>query len=78
MAWNIPNIREQLKDYEYDEGIIENDKWLLEDLKEILKVNPAVQDDNTQPLEKWWYHLYKIANRTYPKDLLPDYLKEYY
>ncbi len=78
LAWDIPNIREHLKDYEYDEGIRENDKWLLEDLKEILKVNPAVQDDNTQPLEKWWWHLHKIANRTYPKDLLPDYLKEYY
>ncbi len=78
LAWDIPNIREHLKDYEYDEGIRENDKWLLEDLKEILKVNPAVQDDNTQPLEKWWWHLHKIANRTYPKDLLPDYLKGYY
>ena len=75
LAWDIPNIREHLKDYEYDEGVRENDIWLLEDLKEILKVNPDIQDNDTQPLEKWWWHLHKIAQGTYPKDLLPEYLR---
>jgi len=75
LAWDISNIREHLKEYEYDEEIKKNDVWLLEDLKEILQVNPAIQDDDTQPLEKWWWHLHKIANGTYPIDLLPDYLK---
>ena len=78
LAWDIPNIREHLKDYEYDEGVRENDIWLLEDLKEILEANPTIKDDDTQPLEKWWWHLHKIAQGTYPKDLLPGYLRGVY
>ncbi len=72
---DIPNIREHLKEYDWDEGIRENDIWLLEDLKEILKANPAIEDDDSQPLEKWWWHLHKIAEGTYPKDMLPQYLR---
>ncbi len=75
LAWDIPNIREHLKDYEYDKSIRENDKWLLEDLKEILEVNPAIKDDYIQPLEKWWWYLHKKTDGTYPMELLPDYLR---
>jgi len=35
-------------------------------------------DDDTKPLEKWWWHLPKIARREYPAELLPDYLREIY
>jgi hypothetical protein len=31
-----------------------------------------------QPLEKWWWHLDKIARKEYPPELLPDHLKELY
>ncbi len=75
LPWNVPSIREKLQDYEGNEKVRKLDKWLLEDLKEILEVNPAIQDDDTQPLEKWWWHLHKIANGTYPVELIPDYLK---
>ncbi len=78
IPWNIPSIRESLKDYEEIEEVIENDIWLLEDLKEILKVNPAIQDDPTQPLEKWWWHLNKIVKGEYPIERLPEHLREIY
>ncbi len=68
---NIPSIREKLKDYEDNEEVRKLDVWLLEDLEDILKVNTYFKDDDTQPLEKWWWHLHKIAEGTYPKDLLP-------
>ena len=72
----IPSIREKLKEYGDNEEVRKLDKWLLEDLKEILKINTYFKDDDTQPIEKWWWHLHKIANGTYPMDLLPDYLKK--
>ena len=76
LPWTVPSIREKLQDYERNEKVRKLDKWLLEDLKEILEVNPAIKDDDSQPLEKWWWHLHKIANGTYPMELLPDYLKK--
>lgn len=75
---NIPSIREKLKDYEDNEEVRKLDVWLLEDLEDILNVNPTIQDDDSQPLEKWWWHLNKIAKGTYPKDLLPEYLRKSY
>lgn len=37
-----------------------------------------IQDDSAQPLVKWWWHLGKIRNKTYPAELLPDHLKAIY
>ncbi len=74
----IPSIREHLKKFEEYEDIRKHDKWLIEDIKEIIKVNLTIEDDDSQPLEKWWWHLHKIANGSYPKELLPDYLQEIY
>jgi len=31
-----------------------------------------------QPMEKWWWHLGAIRRRTYPVELLPEYLREIY
>ncbi len=78
MYWDISVIREGLKEYAINKEVQKIDKYLLENLKEILKVNPDIQDDDTQPLEKWWWHLHKIAKGKYPKDKFPDYLKEHY
>ena len=30
------------------------------------------------PIDKWWWHLEKIAQRTYPASLLPEHLREIY
>lgn len=35
-----------------------------------------LKDDPAQPLEKWWWHLGAIRNRSYPLDLLPAHLRE--
>ncbi|WP_293444734.1 hypothetical protein [Persephonella sp.] len=52
IEWDISVIREGLKEYAEDKEVQKIDKYLIENLKEILKVNPAIQDDDTQPLEK--------------------------
>ncbi len=78
LPWKIPSIREHLKKFEDLEDIKKHDRWLIEDIKEIIKVNPAIEDDDSQPLEKWWWHLHKIAEGSYPKELLPDYLQKVY
>ena len=78
LPWNIPKIRENLKNYEDNERVRKYDRWLIEELDEILKLNPAIKDDNSQPIKKWWWHLHKIAQKTYPKNLLPDYLQDIY
>jgi len=75
---DISALRNELDGYEWYEEIQKHDRWLIEDIKEIIEVNPAIHDDNSQPLEKWWWHLHKIAKGSYPKELLPDYLQEVY
>ncbi|WP_297473973.1 hypothetical protein [Persephonella sp.] len=52
IEWDISVIREGLKEYAEDKEVQKIDKYFIENLKEILKVNPAIQDDDTQPLEK--------------------------
>jgi hypothetical protein len=37
-----------------------------------------IDDDDTQPIENWWWHLGKIRNRTYPAALLPSHLQLVY
>ncbi len=46
-------------------------------LKQVLEYgsDPPAEDG---PFEKWWWQLHKIAERTYPPELLPDYLREIY
>lgn len=31
-----------------------------------------------EDLRRWWWHLDKIAERTYPSELLPEHLREIY
>jgi hypothetical protein len=37
-----------------------------------------LQDDDSQPLQNWWWHLGKLRNRAYPADLLPAHLRAVY
>ena len=39
---------------------------------------PDSDDPEKYPLDHWWWHLDRIAERTYPADLLPEHLKEIY
>ena len=34
-----------------------------------------LDDDDTQPLEHWWWHLGKLRARTYPAHCLPEHLR---
>ena len=53
-------------------------EWIDGAVIEILQDEDSVvapyllEDDESQPIEKWWWHLGKIANGTYPQkdDLL--------
>lgn len=35
-------------------------------------------DDDSQPLERWWWHLGKLRKRTYPVTQLPEHLRGVY
>ncbi|MFN3870530.1 MAG: hypothetical protein ACK4MW_03470 [Aquificaceae bacterium] len=37
-----------------------------------------MEDDDSQPIEKWWWHLHKIAKGKYPSLALKDYLRDIY
>jgi len=39
---------------------------------------PDSDDPEKYPLDHWWWHLDRIAERTYPADLLPEHLREIY
>jgi len=73
--------------YEYgvedDEVVKFADRALLKRLKYYLKNSPKwhgfkIEDDPTQPLKKWWWHLNKIAKGKYPAELLPEHLRKLY
>lgn len=38
----------------------------------------ALDDDQTRPLQNWWWHLGKIRHKTYPAELLPNHLQAVY
>jgi len=88
--YSIPQERENV----YKEGLDNDrlvqvhDKILLHHLKEYLEFarktyqktldyNP-IEDDPSQPLEKWWWHLNKIVRGEFPEDKLPEHLREIY
>lgn len=54
-----------------DEEILES--VLVDSLAESL-----FADDDNQPLYRWWWHLGKIRDKTYPAELLPDTLQTIY
>jgi hypothetical protein len=37
-----------------------------------------LEDDESQPIEKWWWHLHKVAKGKYPSLKLKEYLREIY
>ena len=42
-------------------------------------IDPVLlEDDPSQPLDHWWWHLGKLRHRTYPAHLLPEHLRAVY
>ncbi len=81
----LSKIRETIHDLELDnnEVVKKADRTLLRNLKDYLKNSPKwhglkIEDDPNQPLEKWWWHLNKIAKGEFPTEKLPEHLKEIY
>ncbi len=85
VPFDLQRQRELIYEYgvEDDEITKKADKTLLRNLKDYLKNSPKwhgfkIEDDPTQPLEKWWWHLNKIAKGEYPIEKLPEHLREIY
>ncbi|MEN3034392.1 MAG: hypothetical protein ABDH18_05330 [Aquificaceae bacterium] len=56
--------------------VVEVDKALI---KKVLKEKVGGNyESKLHPLEHWWWHLEKIADRTYPAELLPEHLRKFY
>lgn len=68
----VLNDMEQSELANIDAGVI-NYLLTLSEVSQYL-----IKDDAEQPLAKWWWHLGKIRNKTYPVDLLPKYVRAVY
>ncbi|NPA41218.1 MAG: hypothetical protein GXO18_02985 [Aquificae bacterium] len=82
---SIPERREEVYFLGLDnhEEVKKFDRILFRHLKDYLRVATRVykfpiQGDPNQPLEKWWWHLNKIAKGEFPIEKLPEHLKEIY
>jgi len=73
LVWN--EVRDEIEQSGLsDEEEIKNlDQKLI---KDTLRYGASVSED--KPLKKWWWHLYEISQKTYPSELLPDYLRKIY
>jgi len=72
-------IRDEIYDRGYDKDlkVIELDKKTIRLLKKY-KVSYKDWEQKGKDLKRWWWHLDKIQQGTYPPELLPDYLREEY
>ncbi len=83
-----PDIVVKLREKVYQEGLDDSiyvkktDRKLIQNVHKFLEAmdisDEPLQDDNSQPLEKWWWHLHKIAKGKYPSLTFPEYLREIY
>lgn len=83
-----PDIVVKLREKVHQEGLEDSvyvkktDRKLIQNIHRFLEAmemsDEPLQDDNSQPLEKWWWHLHKIAKGRYPSLTFPEYLREIY
>ncbi len=55
-----------------DASVVENAVFLDEIADYLIDDKPA------SPLSRWWWHLGKIRNHSYPAELLPEHLRAIY
>ena len=67
-----------LRRLEDKEEVKKADKALIEYVLKEGSQPPDSDDPEKYPLDHWWWHLDRIAERTYPADLLPEHLREIY
>ncbi len=83
-----PDIIIKLREKVYQEGLEESlyvkkaDRKLFQNVHRFLELldgsDEPMEDDDSQPIEKWWWHLHKIAKGKYPSLMLKEYLREVY
>ncbi len=83
-----PDIIIKLREKVHQEGLEESvyvkkaDRRLFQNVHRFLELlegsDEPMQDDDSQPIEKWWWHLHKVAKGKYPSLMLKDYLREIY
>ena len=83
-----PDLIIKLREKVYQEGLEESiyvkkaDRKLFQNVHYFLELlersDEPMEDDNSQPIEKWWWHLHKIAKGKYPSLMLKEYLREDY
>jgi len=73
-------IRESIyiRKLEDRQDVKEADIFLIECVLKDGADPPDTDDPEKYPPFHWWWHLDKIADKTYPADLLPEHLKEIY
>ena len=83
-----PDLIIKLREKVYQEGLEESlyvkkaDRKLFQNVHYFLELlersDEPMEDDNSQSIEKWWWHLHKIAKGKYPSLMLKEYLREVY
>ncbi|MCS6875665.1 MAG: hypothetical protein RMK35_02050 [Aquificaceae bacterium] len=76
--WMMAKVRDDIHELGFDGD--QRVKVLdIRVLKELKKHGPPAYMERykNKPLERWW-HLDKIADKTYPPELLPEHLREIY
>ena len=85
VPFDFQKQRELIYEYSVEDDEVTKfaDRALLRRLNYFLKNSPRwhgfkIEDDPSQPLEKWWWHLNRIARGEFPEDKLPKHLREIY
>ncbi|WP_448584362.1 hypothetical protein [Thermocrinis sp.] len=83
-----PNLIITLRERIHQEGleespyVIKADRKLFQNVHRFIELmessDEPLRDDQSQPIEKWWWHLYKISKGKYPSLKLKEYLREIY
>lgn len=68
----------QRADGSLDPELIELDEVLIEAVILDELWPDTFDDDDTQPLSRWWWHLGKIRAKTFPAEQLPEALRAVY
>ncbi|MFN3599349.1 MAG: hypothetical protein ACK4VK_06410 [Aquificaceae bacterium] len=83
-----PDLIIKLREKVYQESLEESiyvkkaDAKLLQNVHRFIEhlenSDEPMEDDNSQPIQKWWWHLHKIAKGKYPTMALKEYLRDIY
>jgi hypothetical protein len=80
----ILSLRERIHQEGLEESpyVIKADRKLFQNVHRFIEImessDEPLEDDESQPIEKWWWHLHKVAKGNYPSLKLKEYLREIY